>query len=192
VGLANFLPTLFHDQYHIPKNKVGLYSSIAVVSASVLRVGGGWLADHMGGIKLLYLLFGVILGSVGLAAMLPPNPWIMVAILVVIFAAMGAGNGAVFQLVPLRFRGDTAVAGSLIGEIGALAGGFLPMAMGFGKQHLGSFTPGFLAGLGLALFSILALYLVKKDWTTTWVGAHGKALEIFGEERRHAAATEID
>lgn len=192
VGLANFLPTLFHDQYAIPKDKVGLYSSIAVVSASVLRVGGGWLADHVGGIKVLYLLFGVILGSVGLAALLPPNPWVMVAILVVIFAAMGAGNGAVFQLVPLRFRGDTAVAGSLIGEIGALAGGFLPMAMGFGKQYTGSFTPGFLAGLGLALLSIVALYLVKKDWTSTWVGAHGKALEIFGEERRAAFSADVD
>ena len=54
------------------------------------------------------------------AAMIPANPWVMVAILVVCFSALGAGNGAVFQLVPLRFKSTTAVAGSLIGEMGAL------------------------------------------------------------------------
>ena len=35
--------------------------------------------------------------------------------------------------------------------MGALAGGFLPNAMGLGRQHTGSFAPGFLAGTGLAL-----------------------------------------
>ena len=46
------------------------------------------------------------------------------------FAALGAGNGALFQLVPLRWPLTTAVAGSMIGEIGALGGGFVPNAMG--------------------------------------------------------------
>ena len=101
----------------------------------------------------------------------------MVAILVTLFAAMGAGNGAVFQLVPLRFRTTTAVAGSLIGEVGALAGGFLPNAMGLGRQHTGSFAPGFLAGTGLALAVLVVLSIVAKQWTRTWVGEGGKALD---------------
>ena len=46
------------------------------------------------------------------------------------FAALGAGNGALFQLVPLRWPSTTAVAGSMIGEIGALGGGLVPNAMG--------------------------------------------------------------
>ena len=46
------------------------------------------------------------------------------------FAALGAGNGALFQLVPLRWPTTTAVAGSMIGEIGALGGGLVPNAMG--------------------------------------------------------------
>ena len=41
------------------------------------------------------------------------------------FAALGAGNGATFQLVPLRWPLTTAVAGGMIGEIGALGGGIL-------------------------------------------------------------------
>ena len=97
-----------------------------------------------------------------------------------------------FQLVPLRFRGDTAVASSLIGEIGALAGGFLPYFMGMGKQHMGSFSPGFLSGVALTALALGALALVDRRWTTSWVGAHGKALETFGAERRHAVAADID
>lgn len=192
IGLSSFLPVFFGDQYGIPKSEVGKYSAVIVVVASILRVAGGWLSDHLGGIRLLYWLCGVIFVTVGLAATIPPAPWMMVVILVFTFAAMGAGNGAVFQLVPLRFRGDTAVASSLIGEIGALAGGFLPYFMGLGRQHTGSFTPGFLSGVALTGFALLALTLVDRRWTTTWVGAHGKALETFGYERRHELAPDID
>src|SRR5437868_11658133 len=91
---------------------------------------------------------------------------------------MGAGNGAVFQLVPLRFRTTSAVAGSLIGEIGALAGGALPNLMGIGKERTGSFAPGFLSGTLLAIVGLLILRLMTKHWTTAWVGAGGKALTV--------------
>ncbi len=192
IGLASFLPTLFHDHYHIPKQSVGIYVTIGVVAASGLRVLGGWLADHMGGIRVLYLLCGVILGGVLLASTLPSSPWMMAALIALAMGAMGAGNGAVFQLVPLRFRDSTAVAGSLIGEIGALAGGFLPNAMGLGMKFTGSFTPGFLGGAALSVLSLIALALVTRRWTSTWVGAHGKALAQFGHERRLGVAAELD
>ncbi len=192
IGLASFLPTLFHDHYHIPKQSVGIYVTLGVIAASGLRVLGGWLADHMGGIRVLYLLCGVILCGVLLASSMPSSPWMMAALIALAMGAMGAGNGAVFQLVPLRFRDTTAVAGSLIGEIGALAGGFLPNAMGLGMKYTGSFTPGFLAGAGLSVLSLVALLLVTRRWTSTWVGAHGRAIETFGHERRHGMPSTID
>jgi NNP family nitrate/nitrite transporter-like MFS transporter len=156
---------------------VGVYTVGIILSASVLRIAGGWMADRVGGLRLLRWLAAAILGLTVAAATLPADPWVMVLILVACFAAMGAGNGAVFQLVPLRFKSTTAVAGSLIGEIGALAGGFLPNAMGIGKQTVGSFAPGFLAGTVLTVLVLIALKLVARQWTTTWVGAGGRALE---------------
>jgi NNP family nitrate/nitrite transporter-like MFS transporter len=177
IGLTSFLPTLFHDQYGIPKEHVGNYSAVIVVAASILRVLGGWMADRVGGLRLLRTLAVAIVVLTAGAALMPSNPWVMVAVLVACFAAMGAGNGAVFQLVPLRFRTTTAVAGSLIGEVGALAGGFLPNAMGLGREHTGSFAPGFLAGTALAIGVIVVLSIVAKQWTRTWVGEGGKALD---------------
>lgn len=148
-----------------------------IVAASILRVAGGWLADRVGGIRMLVGLAGVIIACTVMAATVPANPWVMVAILVVCFSAMGAGNGAVFQLVPLRFKTTTAVAGSLVGEIGALAGGMLPNAMGLGMQQTGSFGPGFLSGTLLAIGVLGTLLLVMRQWTRTWVGEGGKARE---------------
>jgi NNP family nitrate/nitrite transporter-like MFS transporter len=175
IGLTSFLPTLFHDQYGIPKENIGRYAAGIIVTASVLRVCGGWLADRFGGIRAI-LFFGVVIVlTTVLASLMPSNPWIMVTILVVCFSAMGAGNGAVFQLVPLRFKSSTAVAGSMIGEVGALAGGFLPITMMWCKSTLGSFAPGFLSGTLLAVGMLACVIHVSRQWTTTWVGAGGKA-----------------
>lgn len=55
VGLTSFLPTLFHDQYGVPKAEIGKYSTGIIVMASILRVAGGWIADHLGGIRTLSL-----------------------------------------------------------------------------------------------------------------------------------------
>ena len=184
IGLTSFLPTLFHDQYGIPKQGVGAYAAGIIVAASVLRVLGGWLSDRVGGLRLLWILCSTIIVCTLVSALMPASPWVMVAILVVCFAAMGAGNGAVFQLVPLRYATSTAVAGSLIGEVGALAGGFLPNAMGIGRQWTGSFAPGFLAGTALSVASLVVLLKVSRRWTSTWVGAGGKALD-----RSHGHAT---
>jgi len=189
IGLASFLPTLFHDHYHIPKQSVGIYVTIGVIAASVLRVVGGWLADRVGGIRVLYLLSLLILGATLAAATMPASPLTMALVVALAMGAMGAGNGAVFQLVPLRFRGDTAVAGSLIGEVGALSGGFLPVAMGLGKQHYDTFAPGFLAGVILTVLALIAIFVVSRNWTNTWVGAHGKALDSDGDERQHAVSS---
>lgn len=175
IGLTSFLPTLFHDQFGIAKQSIGPYAALIIVAASVLRVLGGWMADRIGGIRMLVALSASIVCATLLASTMPSSPLLMVAILVFCFAAMGAGNGAVFQLVPLRFRTSTAVAGSLIGEIGALAGGLLPNAMGLGKEATGSFGPGFLSLTVLALVVLVVLSLVSKRWSSSWVGAGGKA-----------------
>lgn len=175
IGLTSFLPTLFHDQYAIPKENIGRYAAGIIVAASILRIAGGWLSDHWGGIRLLKFLFSVIVVLTVSAALLPSSPWVMVAILILCFSALGAGNGAVFQLVPLRFTAMTAVAGSLIGEIGALAGGMIPNAMGLGKQHLGSFSAGFLSLALLTVVVTIALSLASKRWVGTWVEKGGKA-----------------
>jgi MFS transporter, NNP family, nitrate/nitrite transporter len=91
------------------------------------------------------------------------------------FAALGAGNGALFQLVPLRWPAATAVAGSMIGEIGALGGGLVPNAMGLSKQHTGTYFWGFALFAALALAVLLMMRSMQLRWTRTWAEKGGRA-----------------
>ncbi len=91
IGLASFLPTLFHDHYHIPKQHVGIYVTVGVIAASGLRVVGGWLADHMGGIRVLYLLCGLILAGTLGAASLPSSPITMAFVVAPMIAPVLGG-----------------------------------------------------------------------------------------------------
>ena len=93
----------------------------------------------------------------------------------VCFAALGAGNGALFQLVPLRWPTTTAVAGSMIGEIGALGGGLVPNAMGLSKQYLGSYTWGFVMFAVLAVVMLGVMRVMQIRWTRTWAEKGGRA-----------------
>jgi NNP family nitrate/nitrite transporter-like MFS transporter len=119
-----------------------------------------------------------LLGAVAvlaLAAVTLPGPFVMVALLILCFAAMGAGNGAVFQLVPLRFATVTAVAGGLVGEISAFAGGALPGLMGMARQRYGTFAPGFVVVAAFALFALFALALIGRAWQRTWLSGDARA-----------------
>ena len=66
-------------------------------------------------------------------------------------ACCGLGNGAVFQLVPLRFRDELGLVTGIVGALGGLGGFCLPMLLGFIRQHGGGF------GTGFVLLSVAAL-----------------------------------
>jgi NNP family nitrate/nitrite transporter-like MFS transporter len=100
---------------------------------------------------------------------------ITVLLFLVCFAALGAGNGALFQLVPLRWPLSTAVAGSMIGEIGALGGGLIPNAMGLSKQHAGSYIWGFVGFAACAAAMLVLLRVMQIRWTRTWAEKGGRA-----------------
>ena len=176
LGLATFLPSLFVAQFHIAKSQAGTLTMMATLLGSATRVLGGWFADRVGGITTLSVVFLVaIAGIFGLVT--SPSLAVTTALFMLCFAALGAGNGATFQLVPLRWPITTAVAGGMIGEIGALGGSILPNVLGQSKQHTGSFAAGFAAYAVFALVVLVVLRIVSRSWTSTWVGPGGRALD---------------
>ncbi|MBP6651948.1 MAG: NarK/NasA family nitrate transporter [Xylophilus sp.] len=175
IGIVTFLPTYYHDQFGVSKVQAGQLTMLAALMGAVVRVAGGWISDHWGGVNTLTVVLVVVsvaLVGVGLSA----HSLVLTTLLLILcFAALGAGNGALFQLVPLRWPTSTAVAGSMIGEIGALGGGLVPALMGQAKQHVDSFLPGFVV---LSVFSLLMLAVMRKmqlRWTRTWAEKGGRA-----------------
>ena len=176
LGLATFLPSFFYSQFHVSKVQAGSLTVLATLTGSLTRVLGGWFADRMGGITTLSVVFLVaIAGLFGL--MSTPSLVVTTLLFMLCFAALGAGNGATFQLVPLRWPLTTAVAGGMIGEIGALGGGILPNLLGQSKQHTGSYRSGFLLYAVLALTVLVMMRIAARSWTRTWVGSGGRVNE---------------
>jgi len=175
LGLATFLPSLFVSQFHIAKTQAGTLTMMATLLGSATRVVGGWLSDKIGGITTLSVVFLVaIAGIFGLTT--SPSLAVTTFLFMVCFAALGAGNGATFQLVPLRWPLTTAIAGGMIGEIGALGGSILPNVLGISKQKTGSFSAGFVVYAIFAILVLIVMRLVSRKWTKTWVGAGGRAI----------------
>lgn len=175
LGLATFLPSFYYSQFHVTKVQAGSLTVLATLTGSLTRVVGGWFADRVGGITTLSVVFLIaVAGLFGL--MTAPSLLVTTLLFMLCFAALGAGNGATFQLVPLRWPLTTAVAGGMIGEIGALGGGILPNLLGQSKQHTGSYRAGFILYAGLAIVVLIVMRLVARVWTRTWVTTGGRAI----------------
>lgn len=175
IGLATFLPTYYYDQFSVSKVQAGQLTMLAAFMGAALRVFGGWISDRLGGINTLTVVLITIAVTL-IACSFAGNSLAGTTLLIMLcFSALGAGNGAVFQLVPLRWPLATAVAGSMIGEIGALGGGLVPAAMGLSKQYTGSYSWGFVLFAVLAVAMLLLLRVMQQRWTRTWAESGGRA-----------------
>jgi NNP family nitrate/nitrite transporter-like MFS transporter len=174
VGLASYLSVLLRDQYGVSKVAAGDLTSLCVVAGSFLRPIGGLLADRLGGIRMLSVLFGALALLFLGVAQFPPLAASMV-LFFVIMGCLGIGNGSVFQLVPQRFRQRVGVATGILGAAGGLGGFFLPTLLGSLRQSSGSYGPGLMLFAALAVLALVVLAVVQNDWIGVWIAKHGRA-----------------
>jgi len=164
VGLASFLGIFFHDQYGLSKVMAGNLTALCVFAGSFARPVGGALADMFGGIKVLSVLFALIsLLMFGVSSL--PGLLFVTVLIVGGMACLGVGNGAVFQLVGLRFRKEIGVMTGIVGAAGGLGGFFLPTALGFLKDSVGSYGAGFALFALAGASALVILRMVQKGWS---------------------------
>jgi NNP family nitrate/nitrite transporter-like MFS transporter len=175
VGLSSFLNTFFVDQFDAPKAAVGLWTWPFIIAGSLLRPIGGALADRLGGIRMLTLLYSVAIASAfGVGALIGSFPAVCV-LLFVLMGCLGMGNGSVFQLVPQRFRKDIGVMTGLVGAAGGVGGYYLNFALGHLHSSTGSYASGFWAFAAIAAVALAALRSVAPAWTRAWLSDGGVA-----------------
>lgn len=175
IGLIAFMPTYFYDQFGVSKVQAGQLTMMAAFLGAALRVFGGWLSDLWGGVNTLTGVLAITTVSLVLCGLAENSLPVTMLLFLVCFAALGAGNGALFQLVPLRWPLSTAVAGSMIGEIGALGGGLIPNAMGLSRQYSGTYLWGFVSIAVCAAAMLVLLRVMQIRWTRTWAEKGGRA-----------------
>ena len=113
---------------------------------------------------MLSLLFGLVSVLMLGVGFFPP----LLGATLLIFLGMtclGMGNGAVFQLVPQRFREEIGVVTGIVGAAGGVGGFFLPTFLGFFKDFAGSYGVGFVIFGLTSLSALVILRFVQAGWT---------------------------
>ena len=171
VGLAASLSIYFTDQFALTPIVAGYCTAACVFAGSLFRPLGGAVADRLGGIKTLSIVY--IVAAIALVGVSfgPPTVFAALGLFVVAMLALGAGNGAIFQLVPQRFRKEIGVMTGLVGMAGGIGGFYLSSSLGLSKQLTGTYQSGFLIFASLAILALVGLTSVKRRWRTTWGAA---------------------
>ena len=170
-GLASSLTIYFNGQYGLSPVTAGYFTAACVFAGSMVRPLGGSLADRIGGIKTLSLMYMLAAGFLFIASIGLPSATAAVIVFVLAMLALGTGNGAVFQLVPQRFRKEIGVMTGLVGMAGGIGGFYLASSLGYSKQLTGSYQMGLIIFGALAVIALLGLSSVKTRWRTTWGSA---------------------
>lgn len=170
-GFAGALPGYFHDQFGFDAKTAGLYTAACVFAGSVMRPLGGMLADRMGGTRSLLAVYLACALLMAAAALNAGGAGAALALFVLAMLCLGAGNGAVFQLVPQRFGRELGVMTGLVGMAGGIGGFLLAAGLGAVKQASGDYTPGLWLFAGLCLLAWLSLAGVQRHWRDNWAAA---------------------
>ncbi len=164
VAMALLLPKLLKDWFSLSLVDAGLRAAGFTIAATLARPVGGFLADRLGAYPVLVLAFaGIAVDAAVLAALASQPRMVPITVSCLTLACfLGAGNGAVFKLVPHEFPHDAGAAAGIVGAAGGLGGFFPPLVMGAVRDLTGTYTLGFLgllAATGLCLAA--AVWLMR-------------------------------
>jgi MFS transporter, NNP family, nitrate/nitrite transporter len=174
-GLASSLTIYFNSEYGLSPVTAGYFTAAAVFAGSLVRPVGGALADRIGGIRALSIMYVVAAVALAVVSFRLPQAWMALAVFIIGMLALGMGNGSVFQLVPQRFRREIGVMTGLVGMTGGIGGFYLAPSLGYSKQLTGSYQIGLLVFASLAALALLGLTGIKSRWRTTWGASLGLA-----------------
>jgi NNP family nitrate/nitrite transporter-like MFS transporter len=167
-GFASALPGYFHDQFGFDPNTAGWATAACVFAGSVMRPLGGVLADRIGGTKSLLTVYAASAVLIATAGFHIGGSIGALTLFILAMLCLGAGNGAVFQLVPQRFSKEISVMTGLIGMAGGVGGFALAASLGAIKQATGDYSIGLWLFAFLAALGWVSLSGVKARWRTSW------------------------
>lgn len=160
VAMGAFLPSLLVSEYGLTVADAGMRTAGFVVVATAARPVGGWLADRIGGTRVLDLVFLAVTAFAILIAFGPGMVGITIGFLGSALV-LGIGNGGVFKLVADYFPSETGTVAGLVGAAGGLGGFFPPILLGLVRDITGHYAIGFMLlsefALACLIVSLLAL-----------------------------------
>lgn len=155
VALSIYTPMLLKELFGLTPQDAGFRTAMFVLLATVARPLGGFLSDRFGSQNILFCTFAGLLPSAFLMTSHDLGYFTVGALGAALL--VGLGNGGVFKMVPHYFPKDVGTVTGLVGAAGGMGGFFPPLVLGYCKDHLGSYSPGFYF---LAVFASMCLFIL--------------------------------
>ncbi|MEJ5172122.1 MAG: MFS transporter [Hydrogenothermaceae bacterium] len=182
VGMSSGVAFVLESTYKFSPVTAGIIMSLLALTGALVRPIGGFVADHISGVRVLVgVLLAISLFNFALAFAAPHLPTALgIALLFGLFASYGFGNGATFQLVPLRWPAATGITTGIIGAAGGFGGFILNQTFGLIKEATGSFDMAYLIFGVIAMITLAGLLLLKEEWSQ-WATADRNDNRVIGE-----------
>lgn len=164
LALTAWFPFYWSIYHGTSLKMAGFLTAVAFsLLASLVRVGGGSISDKIGGENTALLSFlTVLVGALVMIFSESFGPCLMGELLLGI--GMGAGNAAVFKLVPKYVPEAVGGASGWVGGVGAFGGFVVPPILGSFADVMGKagYAKGFVVYLFLALMCMVVTYVLKR------------------------------
>jgi NNP family nitrate/nitrite transporter-like MFS transporter len=164
IALTVWFPTYWSQYMELGMVKAGALTALYSLSASLLRVAGGYASDRLGGEKVVRYAFLVM--AAGAVLMITAGRSMAPAVAGELLLALGMGfaNAAVFKLVPKFMPAAVGGAAGIVGGLGAFGGFVIPPVMGLFVKISGApgYAYGFIVFLLLALVALLLLLVLNR------------------------------
>lgn len=164
IALTVWLPTYWAELFSTGMVTAGLLTALYSLSCSLLRIGGGFVSDSLGGEKVAFASFVAITLGATLMTIAVDSFAVAVTGQMILALGMGFANAAVFKLVPKYNPEAVGGAAGIVGGLGAFGGFVIPPLMGlFVRIYGGSgYAWGYSVFMILALVSLVVFAILSR------------------------------
>ncbi|MBC2734819.1 MAG: MFS transporter [Desulfobacteraceae bacterium] len=164
IALTVWFPTYWAEFHQFSLVKAGGLTALFSLSASLLRVLGGYASDRMGGEKITLYSFVIVVAGSSLMVLATRSVGLALAGEILLALGMGFANAAVFKLVPKYSPAAVGGAAGIVGGLGAFGGFVVPPLMGLFIKFSGQagYAQGFFVFLALAIAALVLFVILNR------------------------------
>jgi NNP family nitrate/nitrite transporter-like MFS transporter len=167
IALTVWLPTYWSELFSTGLVTAGMLTALYSLSCSLLRVAGGYIADSLGGEKVVLASFIMVVIGAILMAITTSSFATALAGQMILALGMGFANAAVFKLVPKYSPMSVGGAAGIVGGLGAFGGFVIPPLMGVFVKTYGNsgYAWGYMVFIVLSLAALVVFIILDRRST---------------------------